>query len=172
MYKFTYKQPISLETTPLTYVYRENIAIYTFQRHYSNGIKRFIDKIMDYRYFLQYDVYDLEDNLIFTCKKVSRKGRVYYEAFDYMQQKKFMIAYDKWKELIPDLIITDGDLQIQIQKEMEEWSRFVYKDKEIARWKANVNGEFFIQLEVEEDSPIHNIGFFIGICQCVLFIGG
>ncbi|WP_144510776.1 hypothetical protein [Bacillus sp. FJAT-22090] len=173
MYTYTYKQPISLEEIPITSVYNsENAISYKFQRCYSNNLKRFFDKLMDYRYFLRYDVYDMEDHPIFTCKKVSRKGRVYYEAFDYLQQKKFMVAYDKWKELIPDLMITDGDLHIQIQKDMEDWSRFIYNNKEIARWKANMEGEFLIQLEIEEDSPIQNAGFFIGISQCVLFIGG
>ncbi|TQR16313.1 tubby C-terminal domain-like protein [Psychrobacillus soli] len=173
MHKYTYTQPLSLETTPITFVYNEEgIAVYKFQRHYSNGIKRFVDKAMDFRYFLRYDIYNLEDQPIFTCKKVSKKGRVYYEAFDYLQQEKYIVAYDKWKELVPDLMITNGNFQIDILKEIEDWSRFIYNDKEIARWKADVEGEFFIQLEIEEDSPIQDAGFFIGICQCVLFIGG
>lgn len=173
MYKYTYAQPISIETTPFTPVYNEeNIATYKFQRHYSNGIKKYIDKLMDYRYFLQYDVYDLDDQLVFICKKVTRKGRVYYEAYDYLQQQKYTVAYDKWKELIPDLIITNGDMQISIQKEMEGWSRYIWNDKEIARWKADVEEEFIIQLEIAEDSPIQHAAFFIGISQCVLFIGG
>ena len=173
MYKYTYTQPISLETTPITPVYNEeSILAYKFQRHYSSGIKKYIDKLMDYRYFLQYDVYDLEDQLVFTCKKVSRKGSIYFEAYDYLTKEKYMVAYDKWKELIPDLIITKGNLQIHIQKEMEDWSRFICDGKEIAKWKADMDGEFLIQLEIAEDSPIQHPAFFIGISQCVLFIGG
>ncbi|MFJ8063579.1 hypothetical protein ACIQYS_02980 [Psychrobacillus sp. NPDC096426] len=173
MYKFTYAQPISLETTPITYAYNEeSIATFKFQRHYSNTIKKMVDKLMDYRYFLQYDVYNLEDQLVFSCKKITRKGRVYYEAYDYLHKEKYMVSYDKWKELIPDLIIKSGNMQINIQKEMEGWSRFIWKDKEIARWKADVEGEFLIQLEIAEDSPIQHAAFFIGISQCVLFIGG
>lgn len=173
MHKFTYTQPISIETTPLTTVCNgEGIASYKFQRHYSNGLKKFVDKLMDYRYFLRYDVYDLDNQLIFTCKKVSRKGRVYYEAEDLMQHRKYIVSYDKWKELIPDLLISDGNMEVQIVKEMEGWTRFTYNDKEIARWKAEVGDEFIIELEIEEDSPVQNVAFFIAISQCVLFIGG
>ncbi|SES30779.1 hypothetical protein [Psychrobacillus sp. OK032] len=173
MYKYTYTQPTSLEATPMTVVYHEeSITAYRFQRRYANGFTRLVDKLMDYRYFLQYDVYDHEDQLVFTCKKVSRKGRVYYEAYDNLQKEKYMVAYDKWKELIPDLFISNGNLQINIQKEMEGWSRFIYNDKEIARWRADLEGEFLIQLEIAEDSPIQHAAFFIGISQCVLFIGG
>lgn len=171
---YTYKQPISIETTPMTSVYNDNGAVaYTFQRHYSNGVKRFFDKLlMDFRYFLRYHVYDTNDQLIFMCKKISRKGRVYYEAVDYVQQEKYMVAYDTWKELIPDLMITDGKTQIKIHKEMQDWSRFTINDIEIARWKAEViSDEFKIQLEIAEDSPIQHAAFFIAISQCALFIG-
>jgi hypothetical protein len=55
---------------------------------------------------------------------------------------------------------------------MEGWSRFTYEDKEIARWKAELNEEFSVQLEIEEDSPIQNAAFFVAISQCALFVGG
>ena len=172
MHKYTYKQPLAIDTTPKTSVYNEEgNVVYTFQRHYSNGLKKFADRLMDYRYFLRYDVYDPNDQLVFMCKKVSKKGRVYYEATDYLHEQKYMIAYDKWKELIPDLMITDGNKTIKIDKEIEDWSRFVYNEKEIARWKAEVADEFTIQLEIEEDSPIQHVAFFIAISQCTLFIG-
>lgn len=173
MHKYTYSQPISIALTPMTLVLNcEGAVVYKFQRYYSNKLKKFVDKLMDYRYFLRYDVYDLDNQLIFTCKKVSRKGRVYYEAEDLLQHRKYIVSYDKWKELIPDLLISDGNMKIQIVKEMEGWTRFKYNDKEIARWKAEVVDEFIIELEIEEDSPVQNAAFFIAISQCALFIGG
>lgn len=33
-----------------------------------------------------------------------------------------MIAYDGWQIMIPDLVITDGEQQIKLNKEMEDWS--------------------------------------------------
>ncbi|TQR21664.1 hypothetical protein [Psychrobacillus vulpis] len=172
MNKYLYTQPLAIETTSLISVYNnEGIEAYKFQRYYSNKLKRFFDKLMDYRYFLQYNVYDTHGQIIFTCKKVSQKGRVYYEATDYAEHRKYMVTYDKWKELIPDLLITDGNMQIKLDKELEGWSRFIYNDKEIARWKADLSEGFLVQLEIEEDSPIQNGAFFIGISQCALFIG-
>lgn len=172
MHTYTYKQPIAIDITPMTSVLNEEgIVTYKFQRYYSNGLKKFADKLWDYRYFLHYNVYDTNDQLVFMCKKVSRKGRVYYEAVDYLHERKYMIAYDKWKELIPDLMITDGNMTIMIDKEMDDWSRFMHNDQEIARWKAEVGEEFSLQLEIKEDSPITNAAFFIAISQCALFIG-
>lgn len=169
---YSYEQPIDIEETPKTSVYNEKGEIvYTFQRYYSNRFKKRLDKVMDYRYFLWYNVYDTNGQLIFMCKKISRKGKVYFEAFDKIEHKKYIVAYDKWKELVPDLLITDGNIQIRIDKEMEDWSKFVYNDKEVARWKANLDGVFKIQLEVKDNSPVNNAAFFIAICQCALFIG-
>lgn len=171
MRTYRYKQPLSIELTPMTSVYNEGIVYLTFQRFYSSKLTKFIDKLMDYRYFLNYHVYNTNNELIFTCKKVSRKGRVYYEAKDLVQLQTYIVAYDKWKELIPDLMITNGSLDIKIHKEMEGWSRFTYDNKEIARWKADLNDEFSVQLEIEEDSPIQNAAFFVAIGQCALFVG-
>lgn len=172
MANYTYEQPTDIEETPKTSVFNEEgEVVYTFQRYYSNGLKKRLDKIMDYRYFLWYNVYDTKDQLIFMCKKISRKGKVYFEAFDKIEQKKYIIAYDKWKEFVPNLLITDGTLQIKLDKEMEDWSKFVYNDNEIARWKANLEEVFKIQLEVDDNSPVNNAAFFIAISQCALFIG-
>lgn len=169
---YTYEQPIDIEETPKTSVYNEKGEIvYIFQRYYSNGLKKRLDKIMDYRYFLWYNVYDTNGELKCMCKKVSRKGKVYFEAFDYTEEKKYIVAYDKWKELVPDLLITDGNLQIELDKEIEGWSKFVYNDDEIARWKASLDKVFKIQLEVNDNTPVNNAAFFIAISQCALFIG-
>ena len=126
---------------------------------------------MDYRYFLWYNVYDTNDQLVFMCKKISRKGKVYFEAFDKIEQKKYLVAYDKWKELVPDLLITDGNWQIRLDKEIEDWFRFVYNDSEIAKWTATLDEVFKIQLVVNDNSPVNNAAFFIAISQCALFIG-
>ena len=172
MANYTYEQPVNIAETPKTHVYNEDGEIvYTFQRYYSNGIKKRLDKIMDYRYFLWYNVYDANDKLVCMCKKLSRKGRVYFEVYDYTNEKKYLVAYDKWKELVPDLLISDGNLQIKLDKEMEDWSKFIYNDREIAKWKADLDEVFKIQLEVNENSPINNVAFFIAISQCALFIG-
>lgn len=169
---YTYEQPIDIEETPKTSVYNEKGEIvYSFQRYYSNGVKKRLDKIMDYRYFLWYNIYDSDEQLVFMCKKVSRKGKVYFEAYDYIEEKKYLVAYDRWKELVPDLLISDGKIQIKIDKELEDWSKFVYNDNEIARWKAHLDEVFTIQLEVAENSPVQNVAFFIAISQCALFIG-
>ncbi|MEK5148680.1 hypothetical protein MKX53_16985 [Psychrobacillus sp. FSL K6-4615] len=172
MANYTYEQPVNIAENPKTPVYNERgEVVFIFQRYYSNGLKKRLDKIMDYRYFLIYNVYDTNENLICMCKKLSRKGRVYFEVYDYINENKYLVAYDKWKELVPDLLISDGNVQIKLDKEMEDWSKFIYNDSEIAKWKAELNDLFKIQLEVNDNSPVNNVGFYIAISQCVLFIG-
>ncbi|MBK3495148.1 hypothetical protein JFL43_09825 [Viridibacillus sp. YIM B01967] len=172
MQRYTYLHPNSIETTPkITVMDEAGQAVYTFQRHYSNGLKRMIDKVMDYRYFLRYDVLDVQEQPLFTCKKVTRKGKVFYEAQDVIESKKYMLAYDGWKSMIPDLVITDGQMKMMLHKEMEGWSRFAVDGVDVARWQAVSGEEFTMELEIEDHSPIQNPSFFIAISQCVLFIG-
>lgn len=76
MANYTYEQPIDIEETPKTSVYNENGEIvYIFQRYYSNGLKKRLDKIMDYRYFLWYNVYDTNGELKCMCKKYLAKEK-------------------------------------------------------------------------------------------------
>ena len=169
---YHYTQPLEIEITPKTTVYKEDgKEICTFQRYYSNKLKWFLDRAMEYRYFLRYDIYDLNDQVIFTCKKVSKKGRVFFQAFDYETKEHFTITYDKWKELVADLLILGKDLNIVIEKELEDWTSYVWEGREIARWRARVEGEFLIELEIHEESPIQNPAFFVAISQCALYIG-
>lgn len=70
MQRYTYLHPNSIETTPkITVADESGQAVFTFQRHYSNSLKRILDKVMDYRYFLRYDVFDMQDEPLFTCKR-------------------------------------------------------------------------------------------------------
>lgn len=172
MTTFHYTQPLAIDITPKTTVYKKDGSkICTFQRFYSNNLKRFLDRAMDYRYFLRYDIYDLSDQIIFTCKKVSKKGRIFYQAFDYETKESYTITYDKWKELVADLLIIGKNINIVIKKELEDWTTYHWEGKEIARWRAEVGEEFLVELEIFEESPIQNPAFFIAISQCALYIG-
>ena len=170
---FTYKQPVTIESTQVVeIVNEEGVVTSTVQRIYSNGLKKAFDRTMDYRYFVQFDVCALEGQRLFTCKKVSRRGRVYFKGKDFVTGKDYMIAYDGWQIMIPDLIITDGQQKIILNKEMEDWSVFTCNEQPIARWQAIFRETYFdITLQIEATSPIQHEAFFIAIGQAVLFVG-
>ncbi|MEG0260304.1 MAG: hypothetical protein RR595_11240 [Lysinibacillus sp.] len=173
MKTFTYKQAIAIERTEQVPIHNEDGQVTaSVQRVYSHFLKKAFDRSMDYRYFVQYDVCDNDGHVLFSCKKVSRRGRVHYRGKDLVENKNYMIAYDGWQIMIPDLIITDGDQKIHLNKEMEDWSTFSIEEAPVARWKAVYKETHFdIVLQIEESSPIQSEAFFIAIAQCVLFIG-
>lgn len=170
---FTYTQPAAIESTEIVKVMNEEgVVSSTVQRVYSNALKKIFDRTMDYRYFVRFDAHDVDGRPLFTCKKVSRRGRVFFKGKDLITEKEYMIAYDGWKIMIPDLMITDGEQTIKIAKEMEDWSVFTLNEQPIARWKATFHESYFdIALQIEESSPIQHEAFFIAIGQAVLFIG-
>ncbi|MFJ7839273.1 hypothetical protein ACIQXG_07325 [Lysinibacillus sphaericus] len=170
---FTYKQPVTIESTKVVQIVNEegNVSS-TVQRIYSNGLKKAFDRTMDYRYFVQFDVSTVDGQRLFSCKKVSRRGRVHFKGKDFVTGKDYMIAYDGWQIMIPDLIITDGQQKIMLNKEMEGWSVFTLNEQPIARWQAVYQETHFdITLEIEATSPIQHEAFFIAIGQAVLFVG-
>lgn len=173
MKTFTYKQPAAIESTEKVEVLNEaGVVSSTVQRVYSNPLKKIFDRSMDYRYFVRFDAASVEGRPLFTCKKVSRRGRVYFKGKDLVTGKDYMIAYDGWKIMIPDLIIMDGERKIMLNKEMEDWSVFKIDEQPIARWKAVFRESHFdIELQIEDTSPIQQEAFFIAIGQAVLFVG-
>lgn len=111
MKTFTYQQPAAIESTEAVAILNEAGAVSsTVQRVYSNRLKKVFDRTMDYRYFVQYNVSDVTGQTLFSCKKVSRRGRVHFQGKDFVTDKDYMIAYDGWQIMIPDLIITN-DIQ-------------------------------------------------------------
>lgn len=162
-----------IESTKVVQIVNEegNVSS-TVQRIYSNGLKKAFDRTMDYRYFVQFDVSTVDGQRLFSCKKVSRRGRVHFKGKDFVTGKDYMIAYDGWQIMIPDLIITDGQQKIMLNKEMEGWSVFTLDEQPIARWQAVYQETHFdISLEIEATSPIQHEAFFIAIGQAVLFVG-
>ncbi|QPQ35453.1 MULTISPECIES: tubby C-terminal domain-like protein [unclassified Lysinibacillus] len=173
MRTFTYKQPAAIESTNVVQIVDEEGQVSSnVQRIYSNGLKKVFDRMMDYRYFVQFDVRAQDGQRLFTCKKISRRGRVHFKGKDILTGKDYMIAYDGWQIMIPDLIITDGHLKIMLNKEMEDWSVFTLDEQPIARWQAIFHETHFdITLQIEDTSPIQHEAFFIAIGQAVLFVG-
>ncbi|MFJ5566359.1 tubby C-terminal domain-like protein [Lysinibacillus xylanilyticus] len=173
MKSYTYKQPAAIESTETVAIKNDAGEISsTVQRVYSNGLKKVFDRTMDYRYFVRFDVSDVNGQPLFTCKKMSRRGRVHFKGKDFVSGKEYMIAYDGWQIMIPDLIITDGVQKITLNKEMEDWSVFSLDDQPIARWQAIFQETHFeITLQIEDNSPIQHEAFFIAIGQAVLFVG-
>ncbi|WP_291758706.1 tubby C-terminal domain-like protein [Lysinibacillus sp. UBA5990] len=173
MKTYTYKQPMEIDSTEVVSILNElGETSSTVQRVYSNALKKAFDKTMDFRYFVRFDVHDHHGRPLFTCKKVSRRGRVHFRGKDLVTGKDYMIAYDGWQIMIPDLLITDGEHQIKLSKEMEDWSIFTWNEEPIARWQATFcETHFDITLEIEDNSPIQHEAFFIAIGQAVLFVG-
>lgn len=173
MKTYVYKHPKEIEFTGDIKVFNgEHHVVASVKRIYDNFLKKTFDRYFDYRYFLKYEVEDHKGNKRFFIKKKIRRGQLWYEGFDFVTNNKYTISYENWRLGIPELYITDGSLKIIIHKELEGWSEFVYQDQVIAKWKAEfVNEEFKITLQIEENSPIDSVEFFIGICQATLFIG-
>ncbi|HWK24440.1 MAG TPA: peptide ABC transporter ATPase [Ureibacillus sp.] len=175
MKTYTYHHPEAIEYTGDVPILDDNGEVIAFSRRiYDNFLKRTFDEIFDFRYFLKYDVLDDQKEKLFTIKKVSRRGKLWFEEIDVVNKKKYIISYENWRIGIPTLYITDGNIKIQIDKAIEGWSKFLFNEVEIARWKAEYRdgeGKFQMTLQIEENSPIKHPGLFIAICQATLFVG-
>ncbi|MFC7684994.1 peptide ABC transporter ATPase [Ureibacillus sp. GCM10028918] len=175
MKTYTYNHPEAIEYTgdvPILDADGQVIAI--SRRIYDNFLKKSFDKMFDFRYFLKYDVLANNGENLFTIKKISRRGKLWFEGIEVATQKKYIISYENWRIGIPTLYITDKKIKIQLEKELEGWSSFILNQEEIARWRADYRGnegEFHMTLQINESSPIQHPQFFIAICQATLFVG-
>lgn len=175
MKTYTYCHPEAIEYTEDVPIMDDTGEVIAFSRRiYDNHLKKTFDGIFDYRYFLKYDVLDSNGGKIFTVKKINRRGKLWYEGIEAATSKKYIISYENWRIGLPTLYISDQKIKIQLEKEIEGWSRFLLNQEEIARWKADyrdAEGEFHMMLQIHESSPIQLPHFFIAICQATLFVG-
>lgn len=173
MKTYTYTHPKEIEsTTEVPILNDDGQVIAISKRIYDNRLKKALDHFFDYRYFLKYDILNSSRDKAFSIKKISRKGKLWYEGYDIKSTKKYIITYENWRIGIPELTITDGTIKIQIDKQMEDWSEYLFNGNLIARWKAElINDEFYMTLQIDENSPIQNVDFYIAISQATLFVG-
>lgn len=174
MKTYNYELTAKLNATEDVYVFEEGKHVYTVNRVYDNGLKKLLDGYFDYRYFLKYTVKNTAGEPVFMCKKIQRKGRLWFEATDLSTNEKYIINYENWRIGVPELFIKGEGLDMKIDKEMEDWSNFLIGETIVARWLPIYNEEaqtFTITLELLQESLKLDASFFLAIAQATLFIG-
>ena len=174
MKTYSYELTAKLNTTEDIRVFAEGKHVYTMNRVYDNSLKKLLDGYFDYRYFLKYIVKNTTGKPVFMCKKIQRKGRLWFEATDYRTNEKYVINYENWRIGVPELFIKGEGLDMKIDKEMEDWSNFLIGETIVARWLPVYNEEtetFTITLELLPEDVKQDAAFFLAIAQATLFIG-
>lgn len=172
MKKYTYYIEAQLDDESKQPIYHEGVQVGFVKRVYSNTIKKLLDRQFDFRYFVIYTSEVI--NKRYTVKKIFRRGKLWFEGHYEGSKQKTIITYENWRIGIPELKIIDPKVQIKIEKEMEEPSRFLEGDQSVAVWYAQFDEQaqrFFIQLEISEAATIQEPAFYIAISQATLFIG-
>ena len=170
-----YLQEDIRSTEPCAIIDEHQQQVGTVQRVYRNGLMKIVDGYFDYRYFLTYDVRMQDGGHMITKKKV-RRGKLWYECVDGQTSEKYIISYQNWRIGVPELFITQThtSFKMNIDKEMEGWSRFFVEGQEVARWQAIFDEEakqFLTLVEIEAHAPMQQPAFYISIAQAALFIG-
>ena len=97
MKTYSYELTAKLNATEDIRVFEEGKHVYTMNRVYDNSLKKLLDGYFDYRYFLKYIVKNTAGEPVFMCKKIQRKGRLWFEAADYRTNEKYVINYENWR---------------------------------------------------------------------------
>lgn len=175
MQTYTYEVLGDIKSTGQQPVFNEtHEQILQVQRIYDNGLKKLLDGYFDHRYFLKYAVLSNDGQSLFEVKKIFRRGKVWFEGKDLIQNEKYIINYENWRIGVPELFVSSDKFKMKIDKEMEDWSNFIVNDEVIARWLAVYHEEtdvFSMKLVVWDEAPIKNPAFYIAIAQATLFIG-
>ena len=170
---YNYIHPEAIEHTGAIPVLDEqNRKVLQFKRVYNSSIKKKLDRLLDYRYFLKYEVETIDGEPLFKIRKINRRGKLWFEGIDVTSNKKFIISYENWRIGLPILYVTDGQSKITLDKSIDEWSTFLIGDEVIAKWKAEfIDSNFHMTLMIDSKSPIQQPQFFIAIAQAALFVG-
>ncbi len=170
--QYTYTLTTELQSTKDVEVWADGQPLYTINRVYSNGLKKLFDGYFDYRYFLRYEVKNEAGELLADCKKVQRKGKLWFEAYDRKSNQPYIINYENWRIGVPELFVKGPDFSMKIDKEMEDWSNFIVNETIVARWLAVYQEQtdtFDVVLEVHKETV--SPALLLAIAQTTLFIG-
>ena len=174
MKRYTYTVDADITSTAVCPIHDEDgRTVATVERVYTNKLKKLFDGYFDYRYFLQYDV-KVDGVVTFRTKKIFRRGKVWFEATDLQRNQPYAILYENWRLAIPELSIRGHNFEMQLDKEMEDWSNFKENDVVVARWKATFDEarqQFDVVIEIEDNCSIQSVDFFACLGQAILFIG-
>lgn len=171
---YTYTETTNIDSTSAVPIVCEGQNVFTYQRVYSNKLKKILDAAMDFRYFVQYDVHNLQGEQLFTIKKYARRRRIIYNAAD--AHNTFLISYDGQFLMMPELHIhSKSGMKMELHQNIDDWSIFKDHTQQYARWLSTFDEDtktFAMTLEILEEHPVMTAAHYIGIAQMTLFIGG
>lgn len=174
MTMYTYTETTDIDSTKPVPVVCDGQNVLTYARVYSNRLKKIFDATLDFRYFVEYHVFDASGERLFHIKKYARRRRIWYKASD--RHTNFLITYDGQFVMIPELHIHSEDgMKMELHKNIDDWSIFKIGNEEYARWNAvfdEENKQFQMTLDIVKEHPTMTVAHYIGIAQTTLFIGG
>lgn len=172
MKTYTYLAPKIKTSTKLVEVIHENgDRAFTFQRNYKNGGMRLADFFLGKDIFVQYNVFNNNDELYYFGLKIPRWSKSQYIIKNQKTSKEYHISYIGSHHFAPDLLVKSDETQMIIKQTHSDWIKFYYNELEVARWKMKTSELFKAYLEIESHSPIQEPEFFTCICQCIFYIG-
>lgn len=173
MHKYNYSPPkIKISTKLVDVLDEQGNVRCRFRRKYKNLLVRMINLWESFDWYAQVDVFSAEGELLYYCKKTSKwLGRPFYQVFNCKTNEVYHVTYTSWQKVAPEFVITGPSIELVMKKDFMDWARLYYEGREIARWKMKTSEWFKTYLEIEEDSPIQDPEFFIGFCQCIIYIG-
>lgn len=172
MRKFSYKVSAIINDEAECPIFCDNQNVGFVKRVYSNRMKKLLDSIFDDRYFVQYEC--SISGKTYITKKVARRGKLWFEGMYEGEKKKTIIGFENWRLAIPELKIINEQVEIKIEKELENPSRFFEGNKCIATWHAKYIEQeqmFEVTFELLEEATVQEPAFYIAISQATLFIG-
>jgi hypothetical protein len=173
MQKLTYFPPKIKDSTKLIDVIDEQGNVKCkFKRTFKNFITRIVTYLCSFDWYVQFDVYSNKNDLVYQCKKISKwMGRPEYRVINCKTNEVFNVSYKSWQVIVPEFLITNNSVEYLVKKDMMDWAKFYYQGREVARWKMKTTEWFKTYLEIEEECPIQEPEFFIGLFQAIFYVG-
>ncbi|MDF9763472.1 hypothetical protein OKW24_005245 [Peribacillus simplex] len=173
MQKLIYFPPKIKDSTKLIDVIDEQGNVKCkFKRTFKNFITRVVTYLWSFDWYVQFDAYSNDNDLVYQCKKVTKwMGKPEYRVINYKTKEVFNVSYKSWQVVVPEFLITNDSSEYLVKKEMMDWAKLYHQGREVARWKMKTTEWFKTYLEIEEDCPIQEPEFFICLFQAIFYVG-
>ena len=143
-----------------------------FQRIYKNPFVKLIYYWQNFDWYTQINVYANDGELIYFCKKNSKWVKhPSYDIVNCQTNEVYHVTYTSFLNIAPEFLITSEAGEFTMKSSITNSVQFFYERKEVARWHMKVTEFLKTYVEIEEDSPVQDVAFFICLFQCVFYAG-
>ncbi|MGX1195918.1 tubby C-terminal domain-like protein [Metabacillus sp. SLBN-84] len=166
LFEYNWRTNYSTKASEIFNENNENIG--SIRKKYSNGLVRMLDVFFEGKYFVEYEVLDSKNKLIFNAKANLNPMKRRQYKISYFENGEEYTIHLVDKRMLDIVEKTDFDFDGQnyhIKKVPLEWAKLTVDNQLIAEWHIPLKPPFKGKFKLHDTEYKDRVLLLIGICH-------